>query len=219
MAHRCFKCGGFYADADVVNSLTSAELAAWRRISIDPAWLSQGSGKCPLDDSYLDRYVGESVPPNLSVKRCVRCGKWWFSGETLHLFKPAQEAKISYFRMWGIGSGVKGLLLPLGITAVLVCGLALGLVQVRSNPKFAAEADLGVVAFTAVDVGRGQALVSFRSVMRLETIWYQNIRETSFKEAKVEYRNGISFVHLYDLTPKSVYRIIIDSREYTFITK
>src|SRR3989344_912795 len=86
---RCFKCGGFWVDGWVVNRLEAKNLHKWSKLEIDPGFLSFGTGVCPVDATTLNRFKGESVPANMLVKRCDRCGRWWFPMDTLLNFKPA----------------------------------------------------------------------------------------------------------------------------------
>ncbi len=130
---RCFKCGGFWLDSWAVNRLTSQSLVPWRRISAPVDSLREGRGMCPLDGLPLKRYTGESVPQQIIVKRCDRCGKWWFGGDSLFEFKPAQEIKIRYFQMWGLPAQVTNILLPVVAVIILALGIYLGMKLARSR--------------------------------------------------------------------------------------
>src|SRR5580765_8080502 len=91
-AERCFKCGGFWIDMGTVHKVDSKALSSWNRISADPRWLADGSGLCPLDKTKLVNFSGENVPPDLVVRKCTRCGRMWFAGDSLFDYKPAVEA-------------------------------------------------------------------------------------------------------------------------------
>lgn len=134
-AYRCFKCGGFWVDSWAVNRISGPTLSAWRRISAPVEVLRVGGGVCPLDGLPLKRYVGENVPPQLLVKRCDRCGKWWFGGDSLFSYKPAQEAKVKYFQLWGLTSDVNNLLLPVVVVVILALGIWVGLDLIRSQQR------------------------------------------------------------------------------------
>lgn len=90
---------------------------------------------CPVDGLPLIRYAGESVPASLAVKRCGRCGKWWFPGDSLFEYKPAQEAKIKYFQLWGLVADMRSLLLPIVAIMVLAIGIWVGLDLIRSQQR------------------------------------------------------------------------------------
>lgn len=139
-AYRCFKCGGFWIDSWAVNRLNNQSLSAWRRISAPTELLKKGTGICPQDGLPLKRYAGENVPANILVKRCDRCGKWWFGGDALFDFKPAQEAKVKYFQLWGLAADVGSLLLPIITVIVLAVGVWIGLELIKSQQRGIIEA-------------------------------------------------------------------------------
>jgi len=140
-SYRCFKCGGFFVDGWVVNAVTDRQLAKWVPLKMDEWWLNQGTNACPVDGAQLVRYQGESVPPNIVIKRCDRCGRWWFPTDSLLSYKPAQEAKLNYFKLWGLTADVASLALPaLGIVLVLL-GTVVGtrLIQQRQGSAIEAQ--------------------------------------------------------------------------------
>lgn len=134
LTHRCFKCGGFWADSEMVNRMTNQTMLTWRRIKIAGNWLSGGTGLCPQDGTRLEKYQGESIPPTMVVKRCIRCGKWWFAGDTLYEFKPAPEAKINY----------TGLMLPMAVILLLTAGILAGIILIQTKPELLIRAFMGV---------------------------------------------------------------------------
>jgi|SRR3989344_3036430 len=133
-AYRCLRCGGFWLDSWTVNRLTGEALVTFLPV-VPIGYVKTGNGTCPLDGLPLKKYIGESVPSNILVKRCDRCGKWWFSGNSLFDYKPAQEAKIKYFNLWGIASDVSSLLLPIAVIIVLAVGIWIGLDLIKSQQR------------------------------------------------------------------------------------
>lgn len=125
LGFRCYKCGGFWVDSKVVNNLEPYVLQTMRRIKIDPVWLSGGKGVCPQDGTMLQNYNGEQVPGYLHVKRCVRCGKWWFAGDALFEYKALQTGgeKMYYSERTDMNKYV-GVVLP--VVGLLVLGTGLG---------------------------------------------------------------------------------------------
>lgn len=121
---RCSKCGGFWVDGWVVDRLPADQLKLWRRISIPGEWASGGKGMCPRDSVILERYEGECLPSELAAFRCMLCGFWWFPKDSLFSYKPAQEAKREYMRLWQIPFRLKELLLPIASIVVILAGLA-----------------------------------------------------------------------------------------------
>ncbi len=122
---RCNRCGGFWMRGDVANNLSAVKLSTLPKMAVGPR--SGGEVKCPVHGLRMTRFEGESVPESIDAKRCMACGWWWFGGNSLFEFKPAQEAKVAYFRYWGTKSAVKGLLLPLTVLVVLLAGLTVTL--------------------------------------------------------------------------------------------
>ena len=135
LAWRCTRCGGFLMDSWTVRQLKSENLTTWRRISIDKRWISGGKHVCPIDGTLLLKHEGESVPVFIEAQRCARCGRWWFSGDSLFVYKPAAEAKVNYYKLWQVAANLEELMLPIMVVTVLLAGLviALDLVQTRQQ--------------------------------------------------------------------------------------
>lgn len=219
LAYRCFKCGGFWADSDAVNNLNSGELATWRRISVDPRYFADGSGLCPLDGMKMEKYTGESVPVTMNVKRCVRCGKWWFSGDSLHEYKPAQEAKFNYYRLWGITRNVTEVFLPLMVVFITGVGLGVGLTLLKSRQQVAVPASAGVREFTAIYVGGGEATVSFKSRAPVSEIEYREAGGAVWLVEPVELVGGMYRVGLADLVEGREYEVRVLGTVYRFAAR
>ncbi|MBI2008044.1 hypothetical protein HYS82_00080, partial [Candidatus Amesbacteria bacterium] len=160
-SYRCFRCGGFFADGWVVNAVTNRQLAKWTAVKMEEGWLNQGTNVCPVDGVQLVRYQGESVPGNVVIKRCDRCGRWWFPTDSLLAYKPAVEAKLNYFKLWGLTADVASLALPaLGIVLVLL-GTAVGTKLIQQRQASAVAAQTIVTDFSTTSVGMGEVLMSF----------------------------------------------------------
>ncbi|OGD04286.1 hypothetical protein A2989_04570 [Candidatus Amesbacteria bacterium RIFCSPLOWO2_01_FULL_48_25] len=145
-AMRCGRCGGWWTNGSVVNEATMMELLKWPGKMIAGKWMVVGEERCPRDRQLLMKYEGESVPFNVSVKRCTKCGWWWWPGDELYRFKPAQEVKKDYFRLWGKMAETGSLLLPLLIIAVILSGLVAGLmlVQIRQQVGVPARGEIQI---------------------------------------------------------------------------
>ena len=134
LGFRCYKCGGFWVDSSVVNKLESGILQTMRRIKIDHSWLSGGKGVCPQDGTMLQNYIGDQVPGYLHVKRCIRCGKWWFAGDALFEYKALQTGgeKMYYSEPSDMHKYV-GVVLP--VVGLLVMGAGVGVAVNLSMQK------------------------------------------------------------------------------------
>lgn len=132
-SYRCYQCGGFWIEGWLVNRVNSAKLDKFPEL-VGRGSGGNGNGKCPVHGLDLVRYSGDSMPSEVEASRCITCGWWWFGGNNLFKFKPAQEAKINYFKLWGKGADLKGLLLPVGAVVVIVLGLLVG-VKLAASPQ------------------------------------------------------------------------------------
>lgn len=188
-SYRCFKCGGFWVDGWVVNRLETRTLQRWSKLDIDPGFLSFGTNVCPVDGSALNRFKGESVPANMVVKRCDRCGRWWFPMDTLLNFKPAQEAKINYFKLWGLTTDVSSMVLPvLGILITLI-GTVVGVRLLAMRQQEAIQAASVVSGFGATNLGSGSVLLGWKSNTAISEVEYRKVGEVKWMRALPE-KNG-----------------------------
>jgi hypothetical protein len=216
---RCFKCGGFWLDADTANNLTPAELANWRRISVSTTYLSGGKGICPADGTNLEKYAGEQVPAMVVVKRCGRCGRWWFPGDNLFAFKPAAEAKKNYLRLWGLPVRTSAVLLPLALIAVLLGGTIVGVKMVGQQQQTQVTATSQLTEFSGTYLGAGKALIGFKTKQPAEQIEYRGAGDGGWKMVKTELINGFNIVWLEGLIEGRAYTIRILGEEYGFVAK
>jgi hypothetical protein len=218
-AFRCFRCGGFWLDSWAVNRITSQSLAVWRRIGIDPKWLTQGKNECPQDGLRLETYRGESIPPNMTVERCVRCGKWWFSRDTLFDYKPALEAKVNYQRLWGITSSLSSMALPVLGVAILITGIVTGLVAVQQKQRVTSQAFSGIQDFAATYMGEGEVVITFKTGLTVSTIEYRLSDQEWWQQAPAENVMGIYRVILEDMEEGRQYQVKVMGMEYGLIVK
>ena len=195
-SYRCFKCGGFWMDGWVVNRLNSKMLSKWMKIEVDEGWLNLGNNACPVDDAKLVRYQGENVPSNVVVKRCERCGRWWFPTDSLLDFKPAQEAKVNYFKMWGMATDVSALLLPALGLVVVVTGVITGVRVVQQKQEARIEASALVSNFGTTNLGGGNVLVGFSSPVVIREIEYRKAGEADWLRVSVKLEGKIYLVKL-----------------------
>lgn len=220
MVKRCFRCGGFWLDSWTANRITNRELAKWRRISVSLNWILGGKGLCPADNTMLTRYNGESVPPNIIVSRCVRCGKWWFPGESIFAYKQASEAKIEYYQHWGLTADLASLALPIAVLVLLITGTAVGVNLIRTGQKEKITASEEIKNLSVTYQGAGQALVVFRSTRQIvDQIEYKSVTDLRWQKVKTEYKDGMFLAVLKELIPDTVYSVRIGDIKYEFETK
>ncbi len=137
---RCFKCGGFWVEGAVVNGIDSQLMEKWHMPRQNGEWMGLGLGGCPVDGTGLVVWRSEMVPSNIVVKRCERCGRWWFPSDNLLNFKPAQEAKIDYFKQWGVNINKQTFWLPVAVLIALLAGLIVSLQLVKVREQVAVPA-------------------------------------------------------------------------------
>lgn len=188
----------------------------WRRISLDPRWLSGGKGVCPLDATMLVDFRGENVPPGIAIKRCVRCGKWWFPSDSLFRYKPAVEAKVNYFRLWGLQTDFSALALPVTAVVVLSLGTWWGVKMVQNRQGVKTEAGVGIRDFSATYVGGGEVIVTFKTERYLERVKYQKVGETFEHSAEITSEGGVNVVRLSGLEYRQWYVLKVGEKEYHF---
>lgn len=216
---RCYKCGGFWLDGTTANNMTSVELNSSRRISVSTSFLTGGRGVCPGDGLKLVRYQGEQIPVNVSMMRCERCGKWWFPGDNLFLYKPAVEAKTMYLRLWGVPFQPKSVLLPLVLVTLLLGGAVTGvtLVQQRQGVPTAAKGLL--TEFSGNYLGRGEAIIGFKSRIAVSEVEYRRADDKDWEWADVVFMNGFYVVNLAGLVEGEGYVVRIAGEEWGFVAK
>lgn len=209
---RCYKCGGFWLNAWLANRVNSQVLAKFDVIKETVAGV--GSGACPVDGAKLERFEGESVPGSVVTKRCPKCGWWWFGADNLFKFKPAQEAKVNYYKSWGITSSLTAMLLPVLSLVVLVGGAVVGvrLLQTRQVPVNAASV---VSRVSLTYVGNGEAVVGFFSQIEVGAIEYRRIDDEEwFRVPVVKGFGGQYETRLTQLEEGMEYRVRIGERVY-----
>jgi hypothetical protein len=216
---RCFKCGGAWADSYVLNNLTGRDLVTWRRISISPSWISGGKGMCPADGMKLSGYKGEGIPPTLAVSRCSRCGKWWFPGDSLFIYKPAIETKMTYSRLWGVVGETKSMLLPVLSVAVFLAVTVLGVSLVQKRQLLEAGAGSGVTDVAITYAGEGKAVVVFKADNEVAEIGYKEDLDIGWKTEVTVRKENVYTVQISGLTEGREYYFLIGGREYKFRTR
>jgi hypothetical protein len=164
----------------------------------------------------MEKYTGESVPMSLNVRRCVRCGKWWFSGDTLHEYKPAQEAKFNYYRLWGITRNVTEVFLPRLVLFIIGVGIGVGLMLLKNRQQVVVPASAGVREFVAVYTGQGVERISFVSGVPVGKIEYREGGVTRWKEVEVVPEGGRYTAQIDGLAEGQRYEVRILNQTFNF---
>jgi hypothetical protein len=186
---------------------------------MNPIWTKGGGkGTCPVDGTYLTRYVGDAVPPNMTVTRCARCGKWWFPGDSLFAYKPAVEAKVNYFSKWGITSNMASLVLPVLVIAVLAAGTVAGVRLVMRQQQDRVAASLGLKDLAVTYLGGGNALVVFKLNQPVNQVEYRQAGG-GWLPVPVSAGNGYFTGNITGLSEGENYYLLVAGKEFSFLAK
>jgi phage FluMu protein Com len=218
--HRCFRCGGFWVDSGTANAVTTDQLTQWRRIgSIVPMWGWGGKEVCPADGMKLIKYSGDIVPPSITVKRCDRCGKWWFPTDSLFAFKAATEARINYFQKWGMMTDARAMLLPVLMVLFMVAGTALGVRLVLQKQQTNIAAAVGISEMAVTYSGYGRGLAVFKADKPVTEVGYQMGGSLIWHKVPVEVIGGYNVANFKGLVEGGHYIINVLGKEYGFVAK
>jgi hypothetical protein len=177
----------------------------------DGSWVALGTDECPNDGTKIIKYAGDQVPPGVEVKRCEKCGWWWFPTNNLFKFKPAQEAKISYFRLWGKMGDMSMLLLPVMAVVVLMVGTVASVQLVRQRQQTDVSATALVGNVDVVNIGGGQAVVTFRSqVEQTPVVLYRRAGEQNWMKVEGQIENGVGSATVLGLEKGVSYRFVVE---------
>lgn len=219
-SYRCYRCGGFWLEGWLANRISTKTLDKWPQTGIARSWAGNGTDECPTHvGMQLQRFIGDSVPADMVVKRCRQCGWFWFPGNTLFSFKPAQEAKTTYYRLWNLPPAAAGLMLPIAALVILIGGGVVAIKLVRDQQYAFINASGVVSEFTVTDLGSGKVIVSFRSQLPLTAIQYRRAGETEWTTVVTHSANNLYELNLSGLTPATAYELQIFAKIYHFTTK
>ena len=152
------------------------------------------------------------------IKKCRQCGWFWFPGNSLFSFKPAQEAKVNYYRLWNLPPSTKGLMLPVAVLLVLVGGAAVAVRLVRDQQRAIIDAAGVVSEFSVVYLGSGTEVVSFKSVTPLTTVDYRRSIDSEWTPVVVNKAGQIYSFSLVGLEEGTEYELRIFGKIYKFQT-
>lgn len=108
----CPLCRGYWMDSFAANYIKiPAEKPKEKQIFFNQNF------SCPVCQKKLARETEENIPDNVWVYRCPDGHGYFFPAGQLTAFKAAQQAKISYHKLWNIP-------IP-GVASVLLAGLLL----------------------------------------------------------------------------------------------
>lgn len=210
---RCLRCGGFFVNGWLVNRLKADDLEKWPGINADQSSLAAlASDECPNDTTKMDPFTGETVPPGVEVKHCAKCGWFWFPTNNLFKFKPAQEAKVAYFKLWGKAADMSALLLPVMAAVVLVFGIGLGVNLIRQQQQTEISASEAVRDVRIVSIGPGEVVVTFQSRAAQANVIYRKAGDEMGQTVPAAVgQGGWASVKISGLTAGESYRFAVEA--------
>lgn len=117
---RCPRCKGYWLDSFNANYVKTDDIER----SFEPTHQQQTIHPvCPVCQTPLKRYTGENIPGNVRAWRCPNGDGYFFPQAELFAFKKAQEAKLTYFKLWNIPMPSVASVLLAGIVAMVSIGL------------------------------------------------------------------------------------------------
>lgn len=99
MYYRCDSCGGHWTAGFDANYLRDSEFDDVPRF---PGQDNDTLMTCPQCRALLARVLGDVVAPGVLLFRCPKGHGYFFPAGELGKFKAAQEAKVTYHKLWGV---------------------------------------------------------------------------------------------------------------------
>ncbi|MBI2405098.1 zf-TFIIB domain-containing protein [Candidatus Gottesmanbacteria bacterium] len=117
----CPTCHGHWLDAFNANYLKTEDIE--RSQAAFEIETKPNHPVCPTCQEQLRIYHGENIPPDTRVWRCPNNHGYFFPQAQLFAFKKAQEAKLSYFKLWNIPLPQVSSVLLASIALIVTIGL------------------------------------------------------------------------------------------------
>lgn len=98
----CVNCGGSFFEQNSINRISSE--SAFKLSQDKTSDEVSGQAKfCPKDKTLLNGMQNDqSIPSEVTLLQCSKCKGVFVYPDDLMKFKKAQEAKISYFKIWNL---------------------------------------------------------------------------------------------------------------------
>lgn len=227
----CYFCGGVWFDHFEINRFPLTH--SLHLLEVTQKSFKQelsGSGKCPKDSTNLKILKTDSVPQDITVLSCPKCGGNFISKVELANLKIAQKVKLDYFKTWKIPlPALSTVLIPV-VLFIATVGVFLTVRNVQQNQEARIKAQELIGTPTIVVSERNSVLVSFSTnVPVLSTVVYKSEDEKEPHTIPVgEQRQKTHTVTLQNLKPRMKYTLkiyvenipgeVLSSPTYTFTT-
>lgn len=228
----CYFCGGVWFDHFEINRLPiRSALYLSRMVTKEDLQKVQGSNRCPKDGTNLRELRAESIPTDMTVLSCPKCGGNFVSKRELLTLKKAQKVKIDYFKTWKIPiPNISAVLIPSLFLFMVTAGVFLTVRNVMQSQEARIRAAEIIRVPTIVVSGRNSVLVSFSTAIPVaSSIVYKSEGEKEPHTIPVATeRQTQHTVTLQNLNPKESYTLkiyveeipgkLLSSPTYTFTT-
>lgn len=172
----CPTCGGHFLRAFDANFLPPPlEDQARETASTIPSALI-----CPTCGFKLVRATGANIPEHVLAFRCRQGHGYFFPAGELLKFKSAQEAKITYHKLWEIPiPSVAATLLTAIFGIILSLGLILGVIEGQRRQASVSQAK-NLISFHKAYVSETTKSVTFIVTTSVETSLAVHIEQTQY---------------------------------------
>jgi Zn-finger nucleic acid-binding protein len=120
----CKTCGGTWADQGVANRLTPQQAESLANQLRTMPGLKLTDPVCSRCGIPMEKLRAESIPPDVIVYGCPKCGGNWFPAGELSRLRKAQWLKLEYLKAFNIPFGsFATVLLPILLLGVLSLGV------------------------------------------------------------------------------------------------
>lgn len=157
----CDRCAASFFDQNGINRI-SEESAQQLATEISEPIVLGGQKHCPKDKATLQTYTSESVPPDVTLLTCPLCSGVLAYPDDLVKFKAAQDAKITFFKLWGQPIPNLSAVLVLSLVLVVSVSTLVGMTFYVGQSAVTTSASDLVKNLTVIQSGR-YTLLSFQT--------------------------------------------------------
>lgn len=196
---RCPTCGGFWLDAFNANFIKRHQI---HRDHTNAKAHPTEEPDCPVCKKPLTHTRGDNIPPGVSAWGCPDKHGYYFADKELIKFKEAQEAKISYHKLWDVPLPSVASVLLVGIGTFLITGgIVTTFIQAQKRQTIESRAE-GILLSQQVIINAADKTVTFLVSTRASSTVSITIRETDVKNASLSTTDGLThFVMIRSLIP------------------
>ncbi len=164
---QCPRCRGYWLDPFNASYIKTDDIAskgvAFKGSPAPPTILPV----CPVCQEPLKPYHGENIPATVRVWRCPNGDGYFFPQAQLFAFKKAQEAKLTYYKLWNIPMPSVASVLLASIVGVVTLGLITTYLQYQSRQTTLIQAR-DIVRFQQAFIAGSSATVALTTTVKTD---------------------------------------------------